>query len=392
MSVVFKLQGTDGKEYELKAGLNLYKSAAENKRSVRLEARYAAAEQGIPWNAQAGDVLDQMYASSGMFDSKFGGNSLTVMDLSKVELADGFRRGDGGGDARTVGARLLFPEFIMETMRADALREDGGDIISEWNKMVAVTTNVQGQRADQPIIDVSAPSEQNSGRIAQLAEPETLVSITTGEKSYRIPTNSIGLLISDEARSATTLDLVRIVMEAQARGERIRRINAMLKAMVDGDEDYGITALSAKKTKDYDSSLSSTGGMSKLAYLEWLRQEGLSTSINTVLTSLQNAISVDDSLMTVKMGDQSKIKAPFAGIDLALPTPKFHLFNPDVFGSTKLVGFDSRYAIQRFVNVDAAYEAIENYVMRRATAFRVDFGELASRLYDDAWSVLDTTA
>jgi hypothetical protein len=162
--------------------------------------------------------------------------------------------------------------------------------------------------------------------------------------------------------------------------------------MVDGDEDYGITALSAKKTKDYDSSLSSTGGMSKLAYLEWLRQEGLSTSINTVLTSLQNAISVDDSLMTVKLGGQSKIKAPFSGIDLALPAPKFHLFNPSVFGSTKLVGFDSRYAIQRFVNVDASYEAIENYVMRRATAFRVDFGELASRLYDDAWSVLDTTA
>lgn len=390
MSVAFKLQGTDGKEYELKVGLNLYKNAAENKRSVRLEARYAAAEQGIPWNAQAGDVLDQMYASSGMLDSKFGGNSLTVMDLSKVDLADDFRRGDG--DARTIGARLMFPEFIMETMRADALREDGGDIISEWNKMVAVTTNVQGQRADQPIIDVSAPSGQNSGRITQLAEPETLVSITTGEKSYRIPTNSIGLFISDEARSATTLDLVRIVMEAQARGERIRRINAMLKAMVDGDEDYGITALSAKKTKDYDSSLSSTGGMSKLAYLEWLRQEGLSTNINTVLTSTKNAISVDDALLTTKFGDQSKIKAPFAGIDLALPTPKFNIFSPEVFGSSKLVGFDSRYAIQRFVNVDATYEAIENYVMRRATAFRVDFGELASRLYDDAWSVLDTTA
>lgn len=390
MSISFKLKGTDGKDHELKVDMNLYKNAGDNKRDVRVEARYAAAEQGIPWDPNAGDVLDQMYASSGMFDSKFGGNSLTVMDLSKVDLNDEFRRGDGGGEKK-VGARLLFPEFIMETMRADALRDDGGDIISDWNKMVAVTTNVRGQRADQPIINTSGPAESNSGRIAQLAEPETMVSITVGEKSYRIPTNSIGLLISDEAREATTLDLVRIVMEAQARGERIRRINAMLKSMVDGDEDLGISALAVKQTKDLDPSLAATGGMSKLAYLEWLRQEGFSTRINNVLTSLGNAIEVDEALLTTKFGDQSKIVAPFQGVKLSLPTPTFNLFDPTVFGSTKLVGFDSRYAIQRFINVNAKYEAIEEYVMRKATAFRVDFGEMATRLYDEAWSVLDTS-
>lgn len=390
MAIEFKLKDSAGKEHTLDVGMDLYKNAAKNKRDVRLEARYAAQEQGVQWDPSKGDLLDQMYASSGMFNGVRGGNSLTMMDLSEMELADGFRRGDG--QQNTVGARLLFPEFIMETLRTDALRDDDqGDLISEWNKMIAITTNVRGQRAEQPQIDVSGPKESRSGRITQLAEPETMVSITTGEKAFRIPTNSIGLLISDEARSATTIDLVRIVMEAQARGERIRRINEMLKAMVDGDVDYGMTALPKIKTKTLDTSLT-TGGMSKLAYLEWLRASGYTTRINNALTHLGQAISVDEALLSSKNADPGKIPGPFGGVRMNLPSPQFSLFDKAVFGADTIVGFDSRYAIQRFINVEASYEAIEDYVMRKATGFRVDFGEMATRLYDEAWSVLDTSA
>ena len=41
--------------------------------------------------------------------------------------------------------------------------------------------------------------------------------------------------------------------------------------------------------------------------------------------------------------------------------------------------------------VGHAYDGIEEYVMRKATGFRVDFGEMATRLYDEAWSVLSMT-
>ncbi|MNY70075.1 hypothetical protein D3C86_2081330 [compost metagenome] len=53
-----------------------------------------------------------------------------------------------------------------------------------------------------------------------------------------------------------------------------------------------------------------------------------------------------------------------------------------------MVGLDPRYAVQRFVNISAAYDAIEKYVMRKATGLRVDYGEMATRLYDEAWSVV----
>src|SRR5690606_30852205 len=125
-------------------------------------------------------------------------------------------------------------------LQMHTLRDDGGDIVSIWESLIAVNRSLDGNKADQPIIDVTEPEKSRSGRITQLAEPETMISITTGDKSYRIPTYSIGLLISDEAMKATTIDLVRVVMEAQARGERVARAMKQLKAMVLGDVDLGI--------------------------------------------------------------------------------------------------------------------------------------------------------
>jgi hypothetical protein len=62
-----------------------------------------------------------------------------------------------------------------------------------------------------------------------------------------------------------------------------------------------------------------------------------------------------------------------------------------VIAANTIVGLDSRYAIRRVINAQAAYSAIEQYLLRRATAFRVDYGEYSHRLYDDAFSVMTLT-
>lgn len=387
MGVSLKLTGKEGKEVELKASMGLYQSAAENKRDVRTEARYMAAEQGVAWDPAKGDLLDQMFSASGLLDGQYGGNALTFADMQKQTLANGFRAPDGNDNS--IGARLLFPQMILETLRADALKDDGSDIIAQWQGMIATTTNLNGQKAEQPIIDVSAPEGSRSGRIAQMAEPETMISITTGQKSYRVPTHSIGLLISDEARASTSIDIVRIVMEAQARGERIRRIQEQLKSMVLGDEDLDMEALATVKASSFDSSITDPNKITKKAYIKWLKHNKFNANLTRVLTGIDEALLVDDQLAPKNTGaDNSKITTPFGGVDFGIPTPQFTTFDQDVFGAGILVGLDPRYAIQRFVNISASYDAIEEYVMRKATGFRVDHGEMATRLYDDAWSVL----
>ena len=77
--------------------------------------------------------------------------------------------------------------------------------------------------------------------------------------------------------------------------------------------------------------------------------------------------------------------------NLGLTAPKILLVDTALIGANTIVGLDSRYAIRRIVNVNAAYSAIENYVMRRATSFRVDYGEISHKLMADAWKKMVLT-
>lgn len=377
----------DGKSVEksLPVGVEIYKKAADNGVSLRQLLRHEASD--CDWSK--GDAIDQMYTNAYLMDGVKGhGSALTMGDIASAE---GFRRPDGTDNS--LGARLLYPQLILETMNANTLRNDGSDILSIWEGLIATTRNINGTKAEQPIIDTSAPEESRSGRITQLAEPETMVSITTGEKSYRIPTNSIGLLISDEAMAATTIDLVRIVMEAQSRGDKIRRVNEQIKALVQGDLDRGIAALPVTKISAFDPSITTDDTITKRALIKWLHSVQETANIATVLTDIDSAITIDDAVLPKVTGvDASKITTPWGGVDLGITPPRIVPFKPEVFGAGILVGLDPRYAIQRFVNISAAYDAIEQYVMRKATGFRVDYGEMSTRLFDEAWSVVSLEA
>lgn len=370
---------------DLTITVEAYKHAAEKGMTLRQYAKHLAHD----CDYSMGEPLDQMYSNSGLFDgAKYGMPAMTLKEMIAEPLADGFRRPDGSDNS--LGARLLYPQLILETMNAQALRNDGSDILSIWEELIAVSRNINGTKADQPIIDATAPEGSRSGRIAQLAEPETLVSITTGDKSYRIPTNSIGLLISDEAMSVTTIDLVRVVMEAQSRGDRVRRVQEQIKSMVMGDIDTGMAALPVTKIGTFDTAgITANGKITKRAYIKWLHSKQDVANIGHVLTDIDTALTVDAALLpTITGQDSSKIQAPFGGLNLGITEPKMVPFKADVFGAGLMVGLDARYAIQRFVNVSASYDAIEEYVMRKATGFRVDYGEMATRLYDEAWSVV----
>lgn len=390
---LFKLQywakdGNGGKVLkDLEITVEAYKHAADKGMTLRQYAQVLAHD----CDRSMGDPLDQMYQMSGLFDGdKYGMPAMTLKDMIAQPLAADFRRGDGSDVG--LGARLLYPQLILETMQANPLRNDGSDILSIWEELVSVSRNVNGTKADQPIIDTSAPEGSRSGRIAQLAEPETIISITTGDKSFRIPTNSIGLQISDEAMDATSIDLVRVVMEAQSRGDRIRRVNEQIKAMVFGDIDMGIAPLATVKANTFDSAIVANGVITKRAYLKWLHSVSDFANIGHILTNIDSAIDLDEALLPAagRTGsDNSKVPAPFGGLNLGLTAPKIVPFKPATFGANIMVGLDARYAIQRFVNVSASYDAIEKYVMRKATGFRVDYGESATRLVDEAWSVLE---
>lgn len=386
-----KIKDQAGKSTDLELGvMDMYGLARDERVSARVALRIMAQKQGVAWNPEKGDLLDQAFVASGLVQAPLDGGKLMFNDLSKMSMDASFRRNDGTD--QSIAARVLFPQLILETMTTNLLEnDDPNGLLGIWSRIAASTTNLNGNVAFQPTITTNKPEQPSSGRIAQLAEPETMVSITTGERSVRIPTQSIGLLITDQAQAATSIDLVRIVMAAQARQDRLNRVAQNLKALVLGDADMGISALPVVKATTLGAA--GDGTITKKAFVKWIWQTQTQASLTQVFTDLDSAFALDDALAQNSNGspNPSKIQPAFS-INLALPSPTVTPVDATLFGAKMMVGIDPRYAIQRFVDVSATYTAVENYVMRRATGFRVDYGELSTRLYDEAWSVLNLGA
>lgn len=348
--------------------------------------------------AKYGSVIGQFMASAGMFLGEDYATGIRPPTMKAV-VNDGIQlsaitRNDGSNNT-TPSGRLLFPEIIMRTIESQ-LRESNDDFLAGWERCIAQTATINGQKFEQPVINVTAPEGQGANPISQLAAPDTLVSITVSEYSRSITTKSIGLMISDQAQQATTLDLVSLILSAHARGERVRNVEEHISGIVSGDTDRGMSALSTFKAATLDSSIVAAGVVTHKAWIKYLRQNYRKMSLNRIITTLDVAMAIE--ARTGKPTRDTNYSADGAnfGVDvtidnLAISAPPILLVEDGVVPANTIVGIDSRYAIRRVINAQASYSAIEQYLMRRATAFRIDYGEFSHRLYDDAFSVMTLT-
>lgn len=395
MHSTFTIYDRQGRPTELTVDVTDYKAAAESGLSLT---QYLHRKIGGDINPEYGNVLEQCMASSGMFLHADGQNGIRPVTMK--EVFDGSVRLDAaivrndGSQRHTPSGRMLFPEVILQVMEEN-LRSDHGDFISAFNRMIAQTQSVTSPKVDQPQINTTAPESSRSQPISQLAEPAVMVSITVNEKTHRIPTKSIGLMISDEAQQATTLDLVTLAMTAQARGEQIAMIESQLNAMIDGDADLGETAVTGFKANTLDSTISSAGEITQKAWVHFLRDNYRKLNINWCIMDVDTALAIEGRTgrPTVQTDNPNspRIDATFTVDNLAFSAPRVLLLETSIIGANTVVGLDSRFAIRRIINVSANYSAIEQFVMRKATGFRVDYGQMAHKLYPEAWQKMTLT-
>lgn len=389
------------------------RDSAGNLVSVDFHAKeyLAAGEQGLTLSqyltrkhgdktdeAKYGSVVGQFMASAGMFLGEDYATGIRPPTMKAV-INDGIQisaitRNDGTNNT-TPSGRLLFPEIIMRTIESQ-LRESNDDFLAGWERMIAQTTSINGQKFEQPVINVTAPEGQSANPISQLAPPDALVSITVSDYSRTITTKSIGLMISDQAQQATTLDLVSLILSAHARGERVRNVEEHIAGIVAGDTDRGMSALPTFTAKSLDSSLSTAGTLSHKAWIKYLRQNYRKMNLNRIITTLDVAMAIEarsgkpvDSTRFV--GEGTSFGVDMTVDNLGITSPPVLIVDDGVIAANTIVGLDNRYAIRRVINAQASYSAIEQYLMRRATAFRIDYGEYSHRLYDDAFSVMTLT-
>lgn len=408
VTVSFMQAGADGRPKQVEASLNLtdYQAAANEGVSLRdhinakLTGQGADHTYGQPFDqvCQSVGIYPRADASKGMVSPSiaqmFSGMRPMAMGLDATSNGAGSVVAPGGNDG-TVAGRLFYPEILMDRIRS-SLQRDNSDVEESFNSMIAVTESIAGGHYIQPIINVTNPENAKSMPIGQDDEPQVMLSITASETSKRIATKSIGLRITDEAAQFASLDLVATAVEAQTRAERIRMVEGDIKAMIMGDKDNGMGPLTAVDISSLDADAGGASGVTQKAFLHILHDDYQTKNLNAAIMSLDTYLAYEGRkgrpIVTQDNGMDGRVNTDIRPMNLNLGNVPVLLIRPDIIGADMSLFLDTRFAMRKVVNVFAEYSAVERFVMRRSQTLRMDYGQHVTRLYDEAFKLVNIGA
>lgn len=379
---------------QVPVALELYRAASENGQSL---------EQHInslyPTASNAPSAFRQILASEGInlvADTKRGVRASTVAEmLAGTTLSAGTVLKEG-----IPASRILFPAAIMSAIE-NKLQVDRETTPNAFEKLIAVDDSINSDRFERPILDFSKPEGARSMGIGQLALPNTMLTITASDTSRKIPVMSLGMEISDQAKAATTLDIVGLALARQAAVERNERAQGYILSLLNGDVDQGTVALSAianksQKAVSFDPTISTAGVLTHKAWIKWLSQNSTKRRITHVVTDLDTAMAIENRIgKPVAVGDNPNSPRIDAIPVIMNPSWDFHtqifITQDPSWPAGTIMGVDNRYGVHRVKSLTAQYEAVEALVMKRSTQMRFDHGEIVYRLFDEAFEVLTLT-
>jgi hypothetical protein len=378
----------EGNKQEVKLSPTIYREAvAQNKTVPQLiNSKYPTDVE------KYGTAWDQLCASSGLIiaaDRSFGLRPPTIGDILEGKAEFGAAT---TADADPV-SRNLYPAAVLEVIDATLLANKEIDP-NAFDQMVAIDTTVTSPRTEQPQVDVSEADNTRARAIAQLAEPETMIQITTSEVSRNLPTLSLGLEVSDQALQATTLDFVAKVVTRTTQVEKNARVYDYLLGFLQGDADVGQGALSQTKANVFDSSITNAGEITKKALVKWLFNNYYKRQITHLVTDVDGLLAIESAMSTTNTGNfpLPGLAPQFSIMNRVLENLRVFVVDPNMnWPANTIMGLDSRWAIARIRNSAAQYSAVEQFVLRRSSALRFDFAEIAYRLFDDAFDVVSLT-
>lgn len=379
---------------------------------LNLEMYQAAQDAGLsfseyvnlqyPTNVERdGTAFAQMMRSSGLYlseDRHFGIRppSLNAIFTGGAQLNGGAIVRPDGSKSNTPSGRLLFPAVLIDLLESQ-LRDNKEGYIGMLYDMVAFTRSVNSPKYDQVVIDYTTPQAARGQPISQLARPNRMLTIRTSEVTRTMPTYSIGMEVSKEALQAATLDLIGLAVREHAIEERASALDRDLVNMVNGDVDTGYTALSSITATSLDAAIVANGTITQKAWVKYLRRKWRKRNITHVILDI-------DTYLAVEGRTNRPTKQQEGGVDERInSTPR--AMNPGVpggvgmfitetslLGANTMVGIDKSKAIRRIVYSGADYSAIEEFVMRKSQAMRIDWSERLERAgYDEAFDKMTLT-
>lgn len=342
-----------------------------------------------------GDAFSQLCASEGIVLQ--GSRPYGIKAPSLDAVLNGRPTIEANAIVRTPTSQarvLLMP--AIGALVEDKLLADLDMNANAYDSMVAMDTVIADEWYLWPEANFAGPEAGRSQITSQLAKPVNMLTLTTSEKSLRVPTYSLGIEWSEQATKYLNLDFISLSIARQMAVERNERANKDLLAMLSGDADVGQGALSGIANKVKTASgldAAATAGITQLAWMLWLYNNGKKRRITHVVTDITGALAIQnrsgrpvitgDNGTSTRINTNESVMNPTWGDDVQV-----FITDDASWPAKTIMGIDARFAIQRVTSTNASYQAQEDFVLRRASAMRFDYGSVSRRLYNDAFEVL----
>lgn len=350
-------------------------------------------------NSRYGEVFAQMCAGEGIVFNPNKAQGIRAPKLDAIFNPVSMQAGVVTGNSNPSNqARVLLMPAILALVE-DKLLANLEMNPAAFEAMVAVDDTITGDWVIWPEANYSKPEAARSQRVAQLAPPPTMLTLTTSEKSLRIPTYSLGVEWSEQATKVMGLDYIALSIARQAAIEKNERADQNLLAMLNGDADVGQAALAAPKVvkaNALDATIVAAGVLTQTAWMKFLYRNSKKRSITHVITDINGALALEartgkpvvvgDNPTSTRIDTLPLVMNPGWG-----PTVQVFVTDDANWPANTIMAIDANYAIHRVTSTTATYEAQEEFVLRRASAMRFDQGSVVRRLFDDAFEVLSLT-
>ena len=381
---------TNGEMQQLPLRVEMYAEAA-----ARGQCLQEYVNQKFPTDAaRFGTTFQQLCASEGIFLK--ANTELGIRPSTMQAMFDGIERQAGTVVREGVpSSRILAPAVIMGAVE-DKLVADLNMTPAAFDKLVAYDETIDRERYEQPVINMAKPEAGRSQVTTQGVEPPTMMTLSLSEKSYKIPTFSLGLEITDEAVKALKIDFVAMSLARQAAIQRNERANGYMLALLNGDLDNNDGSLSSLGYSVNASTLdaSATGGtLTQKSWIKYLMRNGTRRKINWIVCDIDSALATENRTgrptIQTDNPNSARIDTTFNVANPTWPTQVNLFLTQDTnWPALTMMGLDSTAAIRRVRNLSADYAAIEAYVMKKTKAMRFDFAEHVNRMFPEAFDVL----
>lgn len=294
-----------------------------------------------------------------------------------------------GTSSRAFTAIAMIDEVMSEVQKD---RETDSVV---FNDLVAVNQSITSEHFEQPVIDMTGaggPESAKAQRVVQGALPPKILFFKTSDRIRRIGSWTIGMEWSDQALKNTTIDFVSRTTAHYLRVEQDERVYRYLSDLFSGDNDFVVGAVPAVTSTSLDSA--ATGGvLTHKAWVKFLARNRKYRKVTHVVCDFDTYLKIESR--TGRPGSNNydptlaRIDPQVAFMNIGFGNDvKFFLVDSAAEGgpvpANTVWALDASIAVTKITNSGAAYNAVEEYSMKRSTSLRLDWSEAVYRTLGDS--------